>query len=48
MRTEVDPKCIMAIRVPKGVNMYPIPLLVQALDFERQGLERMPLLDKSG
>jgi len=47
-KIEIDPKNILAVRVPKGVSMYPIPMLQQAILNELAGGERLPLLAKSG
>lgn len=44
----IDPASILCVRVPVGVNLYPISLLANAIDRETTAHERMPLLEASG
>ena len=47
-KIEIDPKNILAVRVPQGVTMYPIPLLQQAIYLDSTSGDRLPLLSNSG
>ena len=44
----VDRQSIMCVRVPKGVVMYPMSYLENAIRRENEGLSRYPLLERSG
>lgn len=44
----IDPASILCVRVPVGVQLYPMELLWKAIDREQTAHDRLPLLEASG